>query len=268
MFDALHMYSIYVRTTMKAWFQYRFDACLRSFTVFIREAAGIIIIYLTLKSFNQLNGWNTQELFFLYSLVFLTYGILIIFFTGLRDFEHLVNNGTLDRFLLRPRGVLFQVLASNSDWFAAVGHGTLGLVLLLTSAKSIGVVWTFSNISYFIFAVISGVLIQGALFLCIASLSFFIMKVGNLRNVLYYDTRLFAGYPISIYPKVLQILMMYIVPFAFVNFFPVQFLLRKSDMELFPTSYMYIAPFVGIVLYLASYVFWRFSLKHYHSSGN
>lgn len=268
MFEALRMYIVYVRTTVKAWFQYTLDAWLRSFTVFIREAAGIIIIYLTLKSFKQLNGWNTMELLFLYSLVFLTYGILIIFFTGLRDFEHLVNNGNLDRFLLRPRGVLFQVLASNSDWFAAVGHGTLGLILLLFSANSIGVVWTFSSISYFVFAVISGVLIQGALFLLIASLSFFIMKVGNLRNVLYYDTRLFAGYPISIYPKPLQILMMYIVPFAFVNFFPVQFLLRKPDMALFPSVFMYIAPFVGIILYLLSYAFWRFSIKHYHSSGN
>lgn len=75
---------------------------MRSLAVFLREAAGIIIIYLTLRSFDQLNDWNTMELFFLYSLVFMTYGILIIFFTGLRDFEWTVNGGGLDRFLLRP----------------------------------------------------------------------------------------------------------------------------------------------------------------------
>lgn len=131
----------YVKQTVKSWFQYKLDACLRSFAVFVREAANIIVIWLTLKSFELLNGWNTMELFFLYSFVFLTYAILIIFFTGLRDFDWLVNSGTLDRFLLRPRGVLFQVLASNSDWFAAIGHGTLGLVLLIVSAGKIGVVW-------------------------------------------------------------------------------------------------------------------------------
>ncbi len=264
----LKMYFYYVNNTIKSWFQYKLDACLRSFAVFLREAAGIIIIYLTLKSFDQLNGWNTMELFFLYSLVFLTYAILIIFFTGLRDFEWLVNGGTLDRFLLRPRGVLFQVLASNSDWFAAIGHGILGLILMIVSANNIGVVWDITRIIYFTAAIISGVLIQGAIFLFIASLSFFIIKVGNIRNVFYYDTRQFAGYPISIYPKFLQILMIYIVPFAFVNFFPVQFVLHKPDMSGFSNLYMYIAPFVGIVLYLLAYAFWHFSLKHYHSSGN
>lgn len=264
----MSMYFYYVRNTIKSWFQYKLDACLRSFAVFLREAAGIIIIYLTLKSFDQLNGWNTMELFFLYSIIFLTYAILIIFFTGLRDFEWLVNNGTLDRFLLRPRGVLFQVLASNSDWFAAIGHGTLGLVLMLVSAGKIGVIWNAANIIYFIFAIISGVLIQGAIFLFIASLCFYIIKVGNIRSVFYHDIRQFAGYPISIYPKALQILMIYIVPFAFVNFFPVEFVLRKPDMQSFSNIYMYIAPLVGFVLYLLAYAFWRFSLKHYHSSGN
>ena len=268
MFETIKMYFIYVSITIKSWFQYKLDAVLRSFAVFLREASGIIIIYLTLKSFDKLNGWSTMELFFLYSLIFLTYAILIIFFTGLRDFEYLINNGTFDRFLLRPRGVLFQVLASNSDWFAAIGHGSLGLILMLISANKIGIIWSFGKIMYFIAAIISGVLIQGAIFLFISSLSFFIIKVANLRDVLYYDIRQFAGYPISIYPKVLQILMIYIVPFAFVNFFPVQFILRKPDMAGFSNIFMYIAPCIGIVLYLISYAFWRFSLKHYHSSGN
>jgi ABC-2 type transport system permease protein len=262
------MYFFYARVTVKSWFQYRLDAVLRSFAVFLREAAGIIIIYLTLKSFTSLNGWNVMELFFLYSIIFLTYGILIIFFTGLRDFEYIVNSGNLDRYLLRSRGVLFQVLASNSDWFAAIGHGGLGLALFLLSASKIGIHWTLGNILYYACAIISGVLIQGAIFLTIASCSFYFIKVGNIRNVLYYDTRNFAGYPISIYPKAIQVLMIYIVPFAFVNYFPSQFLLNKPDMEAFPQVFIYVAPFIGIVYYALAYLFWRFSLKHYHSSGN
>lgn len=266
--DSLKMYFYYVRITIKSWFQYKLDACLRSFAVFLREATEIIIIYITLNSFDSLNGWNTMELFFLYSFVFMTYGIFIIFFTGLRDFEWMVVRGDLDRFLLRPRGVLFQILSSNSDWFAAIGHGTLGLLLLITTANRIGVEWTPLIFIYFLAAIISGVLIQGAIFLFTASLSFFVMKIGNLRNILYYQPRRFAGYPLSIYPKIIQILMIYIVPFAFVNYFPVQFIIHKPDIEIFSPIFMYIAPIVGIILYYLSYLFWRFSLKHYHSSGN
>jgi len=61
---------------------------------------------------------------------------------------------------------------------------------------------------------------------------------------------------------------MYIVPFAFVNYFPAQYLLRKKDMADYPQIYMYFAPLIGVVLYLISYAFWRISIKHYKSTGN
>ncbi|MBQ3024522.1 MAG: ABC-2 family transporter protein [Spirochaetaceae bacterium] len=262
------LYLFYTKISLKSWFQYKIDACLRSFAVFLREGANIIVIYLTLKSFNDLNGWTTFELLFLYSFIFFTYSILIVFFTGLRDIERLVNTGNFDRFLLRPQGVLFQTLASNSDWFAAIGHGMLGLILIIFSAYKIGIKFTFFNIFYFIFSIISGVFIQGAIFLFIASISFFSIKVNNLRNILYYDIRQFAGYPIDMFPKILQILMIYIIPFAFVNFFPAQFFLNKFDVNNFHTAYIYIAPIIGFLLYFLAYMFWKFSLKHYKSTGN
>ena len=43
--DGLHLIGVYLRTTARAWFQYRLNAILSSFTVFIREATGIIVIY-------------------------------------------------------------------------------------------------------------------------------------------------------------------------------------------------------------------------------
>lgn len=45
-------------------------------------------------------------------------------------------------------------------------------------------------------------------------------------------------------------------------------ILDKEDMQAFPAVYMYIAPAVGIVLYLLSYIFWRISVRFYKSTGN
>lgn len=258
----------YTKITIKSWFQYKIDAVLRSLAVFLREATGIIVIYFTLLAFDSLNGWSRNEMFFLYSLLFLTYGILIIFFTGLRDFEEYIRSGKLDRFLLRPQGLLFQVITSNSDWFAAIGHGCLGVVLFILSANRIGIVWNIKTVLYYIAAVIGGVLIQGAVFLVLASLQFYLIRTNALKNVFYWNFRRFAGYPISIYHKAIQYMMIYLVPFAFVNYFPAQYLLRKEDMQAFPAVYMYIAPVVGVVLYLGAYVFWRISVRFYKSTGN
>lgn len=78
----------------------------------------------------------------------------------------------------------------------------------------------------------------------------------------------FAEYPISIFSKVIQTAIIYIVAFAFVNYFPAQFLLRKEDMAQYPEIFMYITPIVGMGLYLLTYGFWRYSIKYYKSSGN
>ena len=266
--NVLEMTLQYTKVTLKSWFQYKVDALLRSLAVFLREATGIIVIYLTLLKFDHLNGWNMQEMLFLYSLLFLSYGILIIFFTGLRDFGQYIHTGKLDRFLLRPRGLLFQIITSNSDWFAAIGHGTLGIVLFVISANQVGINWNVGTVLYYLMAVVGGVLIQGAIFLLLASLQFYLIKTESLKQVFYWNVRRFAGYPISIYHKAIQYLMIYLVPFAFVNYFPAQYLLRKEDMQAFPVAYIYVAPVVGIVLYFLSYLFWRVSVRFYKSTGN
>ena len=265
--DVIHLMCMYTKTTAKAWFQYRVDALLKSLAVFLREATGIIVIWFTLMKFDCINGWNIYEMVFLFSLLFLTYGIMIIFFTGLRDFGNTVRSGSFDRFILRPRGLLFQIIFVNSDWFAALGHGGLGITLFLISAWKVGIDWSFTNALYYIFTIAGGVLIQGAIFLTLATLNIFMLQTNSLKELLYWNMRKFAGYPISIFNKVIQILMIYVMPFAFVNYFPAQFLLRKSDMS-YPEIYMYLTPIVGTVMYLVAYFFWRFGISFYKSSGN
>ncbi|WP_297423020.1 ABC-2 family transporter protein [Clostridium sp.] len=266
--ESLKMFWYYTSKAFKSRFQYKLDAILVSFAVFIRESAGILVIYLTLMKFDNINGWNINEMLFLFSLLFLTYAILVIFFTGLRDFSYTIQQGLFDRIMLRPRGLLFQLMSSDSDCLAALGHGTLGILLFILSANNVGIIWNAKTILYYIFILVGGVLIQGAIFLFFASLNFFFVKTENLREIFYWNVRKFAGYPISIFNKTIQFLLMFIIPFAFVNYFPAQYLLRKEDMINYPLIFMYITPLVGIVLYLLAYGFWKFSVRYYKSTGN
>jgi len=266
--DSLHLSAIYTKMIFRSWFQYKVDAILRSLAVFLREATSIIVVYFTLLKFDSLNGWNIYEMLFLFSLVYVTYGVLIIFFTGLRDFGRTVRNGEFDRYILRPRGLLYQLIFANADWFAAVGHGGLGILLFVFSAAKINVVWTPSRVLYYVFAIIGGVLIQGAVFLVLAALNIYLLETDSIKEVFYWNARKFAGYPISIFHRAIQFVMIFVVPFAFVNYFPAQFLLRKEDMSAYPDIFMYLTPIVGIAMYLLAYLFWRISIKYYKSSGN
>jgi len=258
----------YIRIVFRTWFQYRVDAILRSLAVFLRESTSIIVILFTFQKFDQVNGWSLEELLFLFSFIFVSYGILILFFTGLRDFDFLVHSGEFDRFLLRPRGILFQVIMWDADYFAAIGHGCLGIVLFLYSAGKVGIVWSLTNIIYAILTIAGGVLIQGAIFLLIASFSFHMIKTGSMKSLFFHNARDLAKYPISIYPKILQIFLICIVPFAFVNYFPSQYFLNKVDADIYWNGLFYLTPIVGIVMYFLIYLYWRYSIKKYTSVGN
>lgn len=267
--DTLSLYFFYCRISIKSWFQYRLDAFLRAFAVMMREATAIIVIYVTFLSFKNIDGWCMNELLFLYSFMFLTYGIFVIFFTGLRDFQDMVIKGDFDRLLIRPRGVLFQVLASNSDWFAAMGHGTLGIIVFIYSAARLGVIWNFGKVLLTLLCIISGVLVQGALFLVFAALSFFIVKTDNIKDVLYWNIKSFMGYPISIYPHIIQYIVVYVIPLAFVNFFPTQLIMGViKDGNIFPDFYIGLSAVVGVFSYIISYLVWRISVKFYSSTGS
>lgn len=266
--DSLFLAGVYTKMIMRSWFQYKVDAVLRSLAVFLREASAIIIIYFTLLKFDTLNGWDMYEMLFLNSLLYVTYGILIIFFTGLRDFGRTVRDGSFDRYILRPRGLLFQIIFANADWFAALGHGGLGIVLFIFCAGRVGIVWSLGNVLYYVFAIAGGVLIQGAVFLTFASLSFYLLETGALKEILYWNMRKFAGYPLSIFHRAVQLVLIYAVPFAFVNYFPAQFLLRKEDVAQYPGEFLYMTLPVGMGMYLLAYLFWRVSLREYKSSGS
>lgn len=248
--------------------QYRLDSFVATLAVFVREAANIIVIYLALLKFDKINGWNIDEMLFLFSILFLTYAIVVALFADLRDFSSMIREGRFDRLMVRPRGLLFQLILNNADVLATMGHGTLGILLFLISAGRVGIVWDLSTIIYYISAIIGGVLIQGGIFIFFSALSFYFVETNSIREIFYWNMRKFAGYPISIYSKVIQMLMIYVIPFAFVNYFPAQYLLRKEDMALYPDVYMYMAPLVGVALYVLAYVFWRVSVKRYTSTGN
>lgn len=161
-------------------------------------------MYFSLLKFDTINNWNINELMFLFSLIFITYGIFIVFFMALRDFSDWIKHGDIDRVMVRPRGILTQLVLCGADWLAALGHGTLGITLFILSVNNVGVEWNAATILYYVISIASGVLIQGAVFLFFLAISIYFIETQNLKEIMYWNLRKFAGYPISIYNKFIQ----------------------------------------------------------------
>ncbi len=176
----IKLFYLYSKLLAKSNFQYKANAIFLSLGVFIRESVNVIVMLFILKKFNSINGWDLNEMLFLYSIIFLTYSLLVLFFTGIRDFSSLVQSGGLDRYLVRPMGIIFQTVASKADYFASIGHGLIGIILFSYASSKVGIIWDLQNIIYCISIVIGGVSIQLSIWLFAACFSFWIIKSDNL----------------------------------------------------------------------------------------
>ncbi|WP_145332827.1 ABC transporter permease [Paenibacillus xylanexedens] len=258
----------YFHLTLKVTLQYKFDRSLIAAAVLIRELSGVIILILLLNRFVEIRGWDINEVLFLYSFLFLSYSLFVFFFTGIRDFEDLVYSGEFDRYLVRPVGILFQVVASRVDYTAALGHGVLGIILLRSTASQLQIEWTAGQIGFYLVMLMGGALIQASIFMLASSFCFWTVKVTNLRNMLFFNSRKIAAYPLSFYPGIIQKVLIFVMPFGFVNYFPAQFYLEKPEMDVYWKDMVFLNPLVAAVMFGIVFLVWKQGLRRYSSTGN
>lgn len=266
--DLIVIFFKYSKMSLKATLEYKFDRSLITIAIFCREMISVIVMFLILTRFLHIKDWDLRELFFLYSFLFLSYSLFVFLFAGVRDFDGMVHSGEFDRFLTRPIGLLFQIIASRVDYPATLGHGIVGILLFLNTAFSVGIEWSLPNIIYYIVALIGGAIIQASIFMLSSCFSFWMIRTENLRNLIFFNSRRIAGYPITFYPAMIQKLLIFVVPFAFVNFFPAEFYLRKSESGLFWGGYLYLTPAVGLTMFFLVFLVWRLGVRNYSSTGN
>lgn len=83
-----------------------------------------------------------------------------------------------------------------------------------------------------------------------------------------YTIKSFVNYPITIFPRALQFFLTFLLPFAFINFYPAAMLLRKEIPAGYPAILPYLPPAVGIVAFVLSIRLWNWGLGHYQGTGS
>lgn len=266
--DLVKLFFVHTKLIAKTTLEYKFHRSLISVAIFCREMISIVTMYLIMIRFVTIKGWDMNEMLFLYSFLFISYSLFVFVFAGIRDFDAMVQSGELDRFLLRPLGLIYQVIASRADFSATLGHGAVGVILLVKTAGSVGLEWNLKNTLAYIAVIIGGTIIQASLFMVSSCFSFWTVNTTNMRNLIFFNARRFAAYPLSFYPGVIQYLLVFLLPFAFVNYFPSLYFLNKPEVSMLYDWIPYLTPVVGILLFYLVYSFWKFGLKHYSSVGN
>lgn len=263
----IKLYSQYVKTFLKSKMEYRFGFAVELFANFVLVIvyyAGIRILF---DNFSGIGGWSYYQVLFLFSISWVSYSIAgFLLWQPMLDMGRMIQTGELDLYMVRPISTL-KYLVFKQFQYTFIARLVMGISFLCLSFHNVVNSVNFSNVSLLLLYLFIGVVIHCSILVLIGASAFWILsnyEFGNILTNSDYGLRTFTEYPLNIYPKVIQMLLTFVIPYAFVNYYPAIFLMDDNPN----IARLSIPCVVTIIVAIVAIFVWNKGLKKYESVGN
>lgn len=254
----------YMAQFIKTRLEYKADFLLGLATIFMFHGVSLMFIHvLFVDKAVTLKGWTKYEVLFIYGFSIFPLNLFFCFFSSLYAFanQHIIE-GQFDRVLVRPLNTLYQVLLEKidvDDLFGALA----GFLIVGYASNKMDLTWTLGQVGIASLLILCGVMIYAGVFVSLAALSFwFPDRNGFMPPV--FNMIAFGKYPVEIYHHVIQVVLLWIIPFAFVAFVPSTHFLDRPNFRL----YVMLTPVVALVAATIGGIVWSMGVRHYESTGS
>ncbi|MCL2136849.1 MAG: ABC-2 family transporter protein [Coriobacteriia bacterium] len=251
-------FSIHIKSQM----QYKSSFFLSVIGQFCTAFATLLGVYFMFTRFFSVEGFTFDQALLCFATMMMAFGLAEMIGRGFDLFPQMLGNGEFDRILVRPQGLVYQVVASKMD-FTRLGRLSQAILVFAYAIPSSGIAWTLDKIVTLMLMVVCGSLTFFGLFLIYAAFSFFTVEGLEFMNILTNGGLEFGRYPYVVYGKNILRFLTYVVPLALVQYYPLLYLLDRETNAL----YM-LAPLISLVFLIPSYVFFRFGVSRYKSTGS
>ncbi|MBN1412506.1 MAG: ABC-2 family transporter protein [Spirochaetales bacterium] len=267
MISGLRCYWKYLKISLKGQMEYRGSFILQMIGHFFLTLLDFLGIWVLFNQFGKLKDWGLEEVALLYGTITIAFAISDTLSRGLDYCAEYVRTGEFDRFLIRPRSLLLQIIGVE---FTLRRFGRLfqGLFVLAWALITLNIHWSLPKVLLMFFSIGGGTCLFVGLWIMQATISFWTVQGLEVVNITTYGGVETAQYPMSIYEKWFQNFFIFIIPLACVNFFPMLEILERPDPLAFPAWMHWVSPAAGILFLIASIFLFRFGVRHYRSTGS
>lgn len=262
------LYWAFIKIKLYGAAEYRGAFWMQFFSKASVWTADIVLIWILVDKFQTIAGWGPYEVMLLYAFNLASYSLAGIFlFHPCTKLPARIQSGEFDEILTRPMNPFLYLITRDfsTGYFSNL---TVAGTVMAVCFIQLGIRFEPADVLFFTGVLLGGALIQGAAFLFASVPSFWMVQNNGLFQLVLFELKDFIRYPISAYHKLVQIVLTLLVPYAFINFYPVQYFLHKNDFLMFHPGFQYLTPVVGIVLFGLAYRFWCFGIRHYTSTGS
>ncbi|MEZ4753900.1 MAG: ABC-2 family transporter protein [Bdellovibrionota bacterium] len=259
------IYSLYFIQSLKTRMAYAGDFfALLSASILITISGLLFIVFLVDgSSIKSIGDWSKDEILFIYGLSTVATSLFSFVAKNLYSFsDRWIIQGEFDRVLVRPLNSLCQVLFESFN-LESIGSLIVGFGIIAYSSLGLDLQFGLIDYLWLLLSTLAGGVIITCVFIIVTSVSFhFEDRVGLSPPV--FNMMMFSRYPLPIFNNAVQFLLMWILPFGFVGFFPATHFLNRQGFEL----YCYGTPLMALVLVVLANIFWEFGVSRYSSVGN
>jgi ABC-2 type transport system permease protein len=256
-----------VQAQLRAQTQYRLSFALDLVATSVGVTLDLIAVLVLFRVTPTLAGFGLAAAFLVASLASCGFALADLVCGNIEQLRTTIRTGQLDAVLVRPLGVLPQLIAGD---FAPrrIGRAAQGVVALAVALGLAQVRWTPAHLAMLALATLSGAVFFCAWFVAGATVAFWWIESGEFANGFTYGGRDFTAYPMTVYSGPFRRLFGYGLGFAFVAYYPALVLLDRPDPLGGPTWLGWTAPLVAALAAGLASLIWRTGVRHYRSTGS
>jgi ABC-2 type transport system permease protein len=228
------------------------------------HGAGVIFIAAFFSQIPEVDGWNAWEVGLLYSLALIPRGFCELFCDGPWMLRTSVNRGEFDRLLVRPVSPALQMACSivSLHGFGQLG---LGLTVFFVANTQLNIDWSAGKIGFLLMILLSSVVMLAAINFLVNLIGFWEPSAQSAIPTFGAMLIDVAKFPLTVFPPVLQGLIVVVLPYAFITWFPALVLLdRPSDWKWLG----YLAPLATLWMVVVTSFLWRRGINRYQGVGH
>ena len=265
--ELAHIYRVLIGARIRSDWQYRTSFFLFLVGQFLISFLDFVAVALIFGQIPRLAGWSLAEVAFLYGVSNTAFNVCDVFVSQVELVPARIKAGTFDQLLIRPLGTLLQLCA---DEFALRRLGKLlqGLLVLSWAVANVDVAWTIESVAMTVVMLASGVAIFGSIWVLGGALSFWLLDGREVINSFTYGGNFMSQYPLGVYSAWLRRLLAFVIPTAFVAYYPALYVLGRDDLLGMPSATRFLSPAIGAAMVAGAAVAWRGAVRHYQSTGS
>ena len=224
-----------------------------------------VALWIMFQNLDLLGGFTLPEVALLYGASSLGLGIADTLIGSVERIGEYIRTGRLDQMLTKPLPLLLQVCA---DQFTLRRLGRITQASIVFGWAATYVDWTPARAAMAVVMVVSGGALFFGLFVTFSCIQFLTGDATEFANAFTYGGATLTQYPLTIFPRELMRSLTFVIPVAFVNWYPCLYLLGRDDPFGMPQWLQFCSPLAAFAMVGVSLVVWRAGVHHYTSTGS